>query len=109
MVKAKPKAKAKAKPKIKITKEPTEPIKEEVTEEEEVIKEEEVTKEEPPKKIYKNKQMVNCPDCNLSMTQHTLKHVHKKEDTAKEHLKKKKLKKKKKSHLVYRSRSQQKQ
>ena len=33
-VKAKPKAKAKAKPKIKITKEPVEPIKEEVIKEE---------------------------------------------------------------------------
>ena len=28
--------------------------------------------------------MVNCPDCNLSMTQHTLTYVHKQNDIAKE-------------------------
>ena len=33
--------------------------------------------------------MVNCPDCNLSMTQHTLKYIHKKEDIVEEHFKKK--------------------
>ena len=27
------------------------------------------------------KELVNCPDCNLSMTVHTLKYIHKKEDT----------------------------
>ena len=37
------------------------------------------TKEkEPPNNIDKNKQMFNCPDCNLSMTQHTLKYITKK-------------------------------
>ena len=74
-VKAKPKAKAKAKPKIKITKEPVEPIKEVVKEEPEPVIEVEVG--EKPKQIYKNKQMANCPDCNLSMTQHTLNYIRK--------------------------------
>ena len=69
-VKAKPEAKAQ--PKTKITKEPIEPI--------EHIKEEEHEPivEEKPKKINKNKQTVKCPDCNLSMTQHTLKYIHEK-------------------------------
>ena len=72
-VKAKPKAKAK--PKIKITEEPVEPIKEEIIKEEpEPI----IEVEENPKWIDKNRQMVNCPDYNLSMTQHTLKYTHKK-------------------------------
>ena len=85
-VKAKPKAKAKAKPKIKITKEPVEPIKEEEVTEEEP---EPVIEEEPPTKKNKNKQMAKCTDCNLSMTQHTLKYIHKKGITAKRHFKKK--------------------
>ena len=75
-VKAQPKAKAK--PKSNTTKEP-------------VIKEEEpepiIEVEETP--IYINKQMVNCTDCNLSMTQHTLTYIHKAEDVVKEHFKKK--------------------
>ena len=97
--KTKPKAKAKAKPKIKITKQPVEPV-----EPEPVI---EVEVEEQPN-TYNNKQMANCPDCNLTMTQHTLKHIHKQDDIVKEHFKKKskkKLNKKwQKSHLDYRSR-----
>ena len=71
-VKAKSKAKAKATTKVKITKEPVEPITEEM------IKEQIHIKEEPPKEKDKNKEMVQCPDCNLSMTQHTLKQIHKK-------------------------------
>ena len=70
----KPKPKTKAKPKIKITKEPAEPIKEQVTKEPEPI----IDVEEKIKNIDTTKQMANWPDCNLSMTQHTLKHIHKK-------------------------------
>ena len=33
--------------------------------------------EEQPKKIYKLKQIVKCPDCNMDMTAHTLKYIHK--------------------------------
>ena len=68
-VKAKPKAKAKAKPKIKITKEPVEQIKEE---------EPEPVVDGKTLKNDKLKELVNCPDCGLSMTQHTLKYIHKK-------------------------------
>ena len=59
---AKPKAKSKprAKPKVKIVKEPVV----------EVV-------EEKPKKIDKLKTIVQCPDCGLSMTQHTLLYIHK--------------------------------
>ena len=39
------------------------------------------------------KGLATCPDCNLSMTDHTLKYIHKKEDIVKEHFKKKKLNK----------------
>ena len=63
--KAKSKAKSKAKPKIKITKEPVE-----------VVVEEPVV-EEQPKKISKLRQIVKCPDCNMDMTAHTLKYIHK--------------------------------
>ena len=64
----KAKAKAKAKQKIKITKQTVESIKEE-----EPIKEKE---HEPvvgdrPKQIDKNKQLAQCPGCNLSMAVHT--------------------------------------
>jgi len=65
--KAKSKAKAKAKPKVKIVKEPVEPVE----------KIEEPVVEEKPKKIDKLKEIVKCPDCNLEMTQHTLKYIHK--------------------------------
>ena len=66
--KAKPKAKSRAKPKIKITKEPVEPI----------IEEEPIVEEEPaPVKVDKLKQIVKCPDCNMDMTVHTLKYIHK--------------------------------
>jgi len=66
--KAKAKTKAKAKPKVKITKEPVvEPVQ----------KIEEPVIEEPPKKIDKLKEIVKCPDCNMDMTVHTLKYIHK--------------------------------
>ena len=55
--------------------------------------------------------MANCPDCNLSMTQHTLNDIHEKAIAVKVHFKKKLNKKLKQkwqtSHLDYRSRSQQ--
>ena len=31
----------------------------------------------PPKKVNKPKEIVKCHDCNKGMTQHTLKHTHK--------------------------------
>ena len=71
-VKPKSKPKSRAKPKVKITKEPVEPI---VVEEAivEVVEEKPVEK----KKIDKLKQIVDCPDCLMKMTQHTLKYIHK--------------------------------
>ena len=62
-VKPKPKPKARAKAKIKIVKEP-------VVEVVEVV-------EEKPKKIDKLKEIAKCPDCNMDMTVHTLKYIHK--------------------------------
>ena len=66
--KAKPRA-SRAKPKVKIVKEPVveEKPKEPVVE---VV-------EEKPKKIDKLKEIVKCPDCNMDMTVHTLKYIHK--------------------------------
>ena len=61
------KSKAKTKAKIQLTKEPVEVI----------IEELEPVVEDRPKKVDKDKQMVQCPDCNLLMTQHTLKYIHK--------------------------------
>ena len=72
---AKPKAKpraSRAKPKVKIVKESVEPVEPVVVEE----KPEPVV-EEKPKKIDKLKTIVQCPDCGLSMTQHTLLYIHK--------------------------------
>ena len=66
--KPKPKATPRAKPKIKITKEPVE----------EAIVEEPIIEEQPaPVKVDKLKKIVQCPDCGLSMTQHTLLYIHK--------------------------------
>ena len=64
---AKPKAKSKprAKPKVKIVKEPV------------VEEKPEPVVEDKPKKIDKLKTIVQCPDCGLSMTQHTLLYIHK--------------------------------
>ena len=68
--KAKPKTKAKAK--VKIIKEPViETVIETVIEPEPVI-------EEKPQKVDKLKEAVKCPDCGVSMSQHTLKYIHKK-------------------------------
>ena len=65
--KAKPKAKSRAKPKqIKITKESIEPVEPIVEEAPQPIV------EEPPTKVYKLKQIVQCPDCKMDMTVHTL-------------------------------------
>ena len=73
--KAKPKSKSRAKPKIKIVKEPTvEPVKPIV---EEIIGPIVVEEKPAPVKVDKLKQIVKCPDCNMDMTQHTLKHIHK--------------------------------
>ena len=68
---AKPKAKpraSRAKPKVKIVKESVEPVVEEKPE---------PVVEEKPKKIDKLKTIVQCPDCMLFMTVHTLKYIHK--------------------------------
>ena len=70
VVKPKAKAKTRAKPKVKIVKEPVEVL--EIIEEQE----EQVTVEKP-KKVDKLKEIVKCPDCNMDMTQHTLKYIHK--------------------------------
>ena len=64
----KSKAKSKAKPKVKIAKQPVEAVQK--IEEPAVV-------EEPPKKIDKLKEIVKCPDCNMDMTVHTLKYIHK--------------------------------
>ena len=73
---AKPKAKpraSRAKPKVKIVKESVEPVEPVVVEAEPVVEVVEVK----PKKIDKLKTIVQCPDCGLSMTQHTLLYIHK--------------------------------
>ena len=67
-VKLKSKPKSRAKPKVKITKEPVEPI---------VVEEAIVEVVEPPKKVDKLKEIVECPDCKMKMTVHTLKYIHK--------------------------------
>ena len=75
---AKPKAKraSRAKPKVKISKESVEPVEPVVVEEKPKEPVVEVV-EEKPKKIDKLKTIVQCPDCGLSMTQHTLLYIHK--------------------------------
>ena len=64
-------ATTKAKPNIKITKEAVEePVQQ--------IEEEPLIEEQPaPVKVDKSKKIVQCPDCGLSMTQHTLLYIHK--------------------------------
>ena len=54
-------------------------MKEPVVETIEPIVEEPIVVEEKPApvKVYKLKQIVKCPDCNMDMTQHTLKYIHK--------------------------------
>ena len=66
--KPKPKAKSRAKPKIRITKEPVV--------EEPIIEEPLVEEPEQPKNIDQLNKIVQCPDCGLSMTQHTLLYIH---------------------------------
>ena len=100
-IKPKSKAKSKAKPKqIKITKEPVEPV-QKIEEYEGVSRDppdgrgkapsspvvEEPVVEEKPKKIDKLKEIVKCPDCTMSMTQHTLKYIHKRRGFCKADLK----------------------
>ena len=68
----KPKAKRASRAKVKIVKESVEPVVE-VVEEKPV----EPVIEEKPKKIDKLKEIVKCPDCNMDMTVHTLKYIHK--------------------------------
>ena len=68
--KAKAKSKAKAKPKVKIVKEPVEAV-------QKIEEPVEVVEEEPPKKVDKLKQIAKCSDCNMDMTVHTLKYIHK--------------------------------
>jgi hypothetical protein len=71
--KAKPRA-SRAKPKVKIVKESVEPV-EPIVVDEPVV--EPVIEEKPEPKVDKLKSIVQCPDCLLSMTQHTLKYIHK--------------------------------
>ena len=70
----KPKAKRASRAKVKIVKESVvaEPVVE-VVEEKPV----EPVIEKPEPKVDKLKSIVQCPDCLLSMTQHTLKYIHK--------------------------------
>ena len=98
--KAKSKAKAKATATVKIIKEP---VIETVIEPEPVI-------EEKPQKVDKLKETVKCPDCGVSMSQHTLKYIHKKGDIVKQLLKKQLLNQNRKSqhhHLDYKSHQHQ--
>ena len=68
---SKPRTKNNVKPKIKITKEPAE-------EAIQKIEKEPIIEEQPaPVKVDKLKKIVQCPDCGLSMTQHTLLYIHK--------------------------------
>ena len=71
--KAKPRA-SRAKPKVKIVKESVEPVEPIVVEVEPIV---EKPVEEKPKKVDKLKEIVKCPDCNMDMTVHTLKYIHK--------------------------------
>ena len=68
----KPKAKRASRAKVKIIKESVEPV-----EPVEPIVVEPVIEEKPEPKVDKLKSIVQCPDCLLSMTQHTLKYIHK--------------------------------
>ena len=56
-----------------------EPVVEPIVEEPIVVEEkpEPIVVEEPPKQIHKLKEIVKCPDCNMDMTVHTLKYIHK--------------------------------
>ena len=69
--KSKP-TRAKARPKIKITKQAVEAVIGET-----VPISVPAPSEEQPKQIDKSKEIVKCSDCNMDMTQHTLKYIHK--------------------------------
>jgi regulator of extracellular matrix RemA (YlzA/DUF370 family) len=71
----KPKAKRASRAKVKIVKESVEPV-EPIVVDEPVVEVVEVI-EKPEPKVDKLKSIVQCPDCLLSMTQHTLKYIHK--------------------------------
>jgi hypothetical protein len=75
----KPKAKRASRAKVKIVKESVEPVEPIVKESVEPVVEvvEPVIEEKPEPKVDKLKSIVQCPDCLLSMTQHTLKYIHK--------------------------------
>ena len=75
--KTKAKSRAKAKPKIKTTNLLN--LLKQYKNEEEPIIEEPIVQVEPeqPKHKYILKKIVQCPDCGLSMTQHTLLYIHK--------------------------------
>ena len=74
--KAKPRA-SRAKPKqIKLVKESVEPV-EPVVEEKPAEPVVEVVEVKPEPKVDKLKTIVQCPDCMLFMTVHTLKYIHK--------------------------------
>ena len=66
----KPKAKRASRAKVKIVKESVEPV-------EPIVVDEPVVEEKPEPKVDKLKSIVQCPDCLLSMTVHTLKYIHK--------------------------------
>ena len=70
----KPKAKRASRAKVKIVKESVEPV-EPIVVDEPVV--EPVIEEKPEPKVDKLKSIVQCPDCLLSMTVHTLKYIHK--------------------------------
>ena len=67
----KPKAKRASRAKVKIVKESVEPV------EPVIEKPVEPVIEEKPKKIDKLKEIVECPDCKMKLTVHTLKYIHK--------------------------------
>ena len=77
--KAKAKSKSRAKPNIKTVKESVEPVEPIVVEEKPVepIVEKPVEETPAPVKVDELNQIVKCPDCDLFMTQHTLKYIHK--------------------------------
>ena len=68
--------KANAKPRINVTNEPVEPT-EVIIEEYDPVVEGKPVVGDKPQKVDKLKEMVQCPDYNLSMAQHTLKHIQK--------------------------------
>ena len=117
--KAKSKAKAKPKAKVKIIKETVIETVIEPVEPEPVIEEVRGADGTPTERgntpfvkpqVDKLKEIVKCPDCNVSMSQHTLKYIHKKGDIVKQLLKKQLLNQNRKSqhnHLYCKSNQHQ--